>query len=187
MKMKIESPNASKIIVELSIEDMTRLDITYDELDYSNIDTRRVIWTILAKARKHLGRDIDPSGKMTVETLPSAEGGCVILFTVPEDDDEKRKKLPIKMCSENPVYEFSNIDDVIDLYSCLKQTELSDCLKAGLYFDGKKKYRLIFEKMPDTADIKNRIREYALFCGRGEAHAARTKEFWKKICSNLFD
>lgn len=185
--MKIESPNSSKIIVELSDEDMSNLDITYDELDYSNIDTRRVIWTILAKARKYLGRDIDPSGKMTIETLPSAQGGCVILFTVPEGADATCRRLPIKMCCESPVYEFKNIDDVIDLYSCLKKTESADCLKAGLYFDGEKKYRLVFERMPDTGEIKNTVKEYALFCGQGEDHAARTKEFWGKICSNLFN
>lgn len=184
--MKIESPNASKIIVELSDEDMTKLDITYDELDYSNIDTRRVIWTILAKARKLLGRDIDPSGKMTIETMPSAEGGCVILFTVPEGDGKEKMKLPLRMCSEKPVYEFTSIDDVIDLYSSLKKREMIECLQAGLYFDGKEKYRLVFERMPDIRDVKNTVREYALFCGQGEVHAARTKEFWGKVCSDLF-
>lgn len=184
--MKIESPNASKIIVELSDEDMTMLDITYEELDYSNIDTRRVIWTILAKARKLLGRDIDPSGKMTIETLPCAKGGCIILFTVPDMGRDGVGRLPVRMCSEKPVYEFRNIDDVIDLYSCLRKMEVTDCLKAGLYYDGKEKYRLVFERIPDVGGIKNRVREYALFCGQGSASVAHTKEYWGKVCSDLF-
>lgn len=184
--MKIESPNESKIIVELSDEDMTNLDITYDELDYSNIETRRVIWTILAKARKLLGRDIDPSGEMTIETLPSGEGGCMILFTVPEDTAQTHKTLPIRVCRENHVYEFKNLNDVIDLYAALKKSEIIQGIKASLYFDGNKKYRLVFERMPDTGEVKRTIKEYSVCCGEGDVSAERTKEFWNKISSNLF-
>ena len=184
--MKIESPNASKIIVELSNEDMSKLDITYEELDYSNIETRRVIWTILAKARKLLKRDIDPSGKMTIETLPSAEGGCMILFTVPDDSFRMRKALPVRMCSENPVYEFQDIDDLIDLYSALKKLKADLCLEAGLYSDGEGKYRLVFEKMPDSPEIKTKLKEFSVFCGQGDITVSRTKEYWSKMSSDLF-
>ena len=62
--MKIESNGEEKITVTLSQTDMSDLDITYDEMDYSNIETRRVIWTILDKARKVLGRSVDTDGKL---------------------------------------------------------------------------------------------------------------------------
>lgn len=80
--LKIEAPQENKIVVELTRADMTELDITYEEMDYSNIETRRVIWTILDRARAALRRDIDPSGRMLIETVPTAEGGCVLYFTV---------------------------------------------------------------------------------------------------------
>ena len=57
--MKIDSNSEGKITVALSNEDMNELDITYDELDYSNIETRRVIWTLLDKAGQQLGKCID--------------------------------------------------------------------------------------------------------------------------------
>ena len=38
--MNIETPQEDKIIVDLSSEDMTELDITFDNMDYSNIETR---------------------------------------------------------------------------------------------------------------------------------------------------
>ena len=80
--MKIVSPQENKIVVELTNADMTELDITYEEMDYGNIETRRVIWTILDRARAVLRRDIDPSEKMLIETVPTEEGGCVLYFTV---------------------------------------------------------------------------------------------------------
>ena len=80
--MKIEAPQENRIVVELTRADMTELDITYEEMDYGNIETRRVIWTILDRARDVLRRDIDPSEKMIIETVPTEEGGCVLYFTV---------------------------------------------------------------------------------------------------------
>ena len=82
--MKIEAPEENKIVVRLTADDMTKLHITYEEMDYANIETRRVIWTLLDEARRELGRDIDPSGRMLIEALPAREGGCVLQFTVLE-------------------------------------------------------------------------------------------------------
>ena len=44
--MKISSDNSKNIIIELSPSDLEGLDITFDDMDYSNIETRRVIWTL---------------------------------------------------------------------------------------------------------------------------------------------
>ena len=68
--MKIESNGEEKITVTLSNIDMADLDITYDEMDYSNIETRRVIWTILDKAQKTLGKAVDTDGKLLIEVAP---------------------------------------------------------------------------------------------------------------------
>ena len=59
--MKINSPAEDRIIVDLTQQDMTELDITYEDMDYSTIETRRVIWTLLDKAGRILGRELDPS------------------------------------------------------------------------------------------------------------------------------
>lgn len=184
--MKIESPNNSKIIVELSDEDMVKLDITYDELDYSNIDTRRVIWTILAKVRKRLGRDIDPSGKMTIETLPSKSGGCMIFFTVPQEDARQRRTLPMRIYKENFVYEFENSDDVIDFYKSMRNTDEAQLMSAELYHDEKGRYRMIFNRLPDLPSVKNRLSEFASFCGEGVIQAQFTREHWVKVQSSVF-
>ena len=103
--MKIESNGEEKITVTLSQRDMTDLDITYDEMDYSNIETRRVIWTILDKARKTLGKSVDTDGKLLIEVTPSDDGGCILHFTnSPFSDSKSKKRLIMKKEAEHILF-----------------------------------------------------------------------------------
>ena len=68
--MDIQPISSNKFLVGLSRDDMIDLDITYDDMDYSNIETRRVIWTILDTVRRDTGRDVDPSGSLMIEAAP---------------------------------------------------------------------------------------------------------------------
>lgn len=167
--MKINSPNKAKIIVELTCDDMQELDITYDNMDYSNIETRRVIWTILDKARKVLCRDIDPSGKMTIETIPLDTGGCVIFFTV-NDTGECIRNI---IARNEDVYEFDSLDNVLDLYASMKE----DFPIGNLYTDNRGKFRLV---TPTDERIKTKLkfREFSHPCREGKLAAEITKEHW---------
>ena len=174
--MKINSPNKAKIIVELTRDDMTELDITYESMDYSNIETRRVIWTLLDKARQELGRDIDPSGKLTIETIPLDKGGCVIFFTINDN-------LPViknNFHQAEEVYEFDNIDNVIDLISSLKDYTLS----GDLYSDNRGKFRLITPS-DERINTKITLSEYSHPCREGKLAAEITKEHWHLKSSNF--
>ena len=95
--MNIESVNDEKIRVTLSREDMKSLDITYDEMDYSNIETRRVIWTVLDEARAHLGKDIDTDGRLLIEVCPLDDGGCIMYFSSAKENEKSfgaRRRIP---------------------------------------------------------------------------------------------
>ena len=99
--MKIEAIGEEKILVALSDKDLTELDITYDEMDYSNIETRRVIWTILDEAKRSLGKSIDTDGRILIEVTPSDDGGCIMCFTtMPGTDYKSKKKLIMKKEAE---------------------------------------------------------------------------------------
>ena len=79
--MKINSPAEDRIIVDLTKQDMMELDITYEDMDYSTVETRRVIWTVLGEAGKALGRELDPSRRMIIEALPKRRGRlCALLY-----------------------------------------------------------------------------------------------------------
>lgn len=174
--MKINSPNKAKIIVELTRDDMTELDITYENMDYSNIETRRVIWTLLDKARLELGRDIDPSGKLTIETIPLEKGGCVIFFTI----NDRSLNLITTVPKNEEVFEFDNIDNVIDLLSSLKDYSLS----GDLYSNNSGKFRLI-TPYDERLNAKITLSEYSHPCREGKLAAEITKEHWHLKSSNF--
>ncbi len=178
--MKISSDNIKNITIELSPSDLEGLDITFDDMDYSNIETRRVIWTLLDMARIELGRDIDPSGRMLIEATPSVKGGCILNFTVlTGDSDIMPKRLLVKKNLQEKiinVWEFENLENAARAAAALMQTGRF-CPESVLYgMDGK--YRLFL----NSGDYpKGLLSEFASRV-KGESVIASTKEAWKCLC-----
>ncbi len=182
--MKIEAPQENKIIVELTTDDMSELDITYERMDYSNIETRRVIWTLLDRARQTLGRDIDPSGKMLIEALPKPSGGCVIYFTVLDEGVRtagRRNVFQIKK-EFTLSYEFDSLDA---LTSCAEAVEVSgEALpKSSLYeWDGK--YRLIVSSDGWQQRLRFLLSEFCSASSSSSLNAEFTMEHWRLLAED---
>lgn len=178
MNITVQAENT--ICIELTKNDMVQLDITYEELDYSNIETRRVLWTLLDEARHELGRDIRLTQKMLIEAVPDDNGGCSIYFTV---NDEKcnapgRKQL-IKLTGVKTVCQSSNIDRIGELANVLHRN--GKISKSELYTDGEN-YRLIISpKASFVGDINSVVGEFCDICDGFSA--AFTAEHWKLLAS----
>ncbi len=158
--MKIESNGEEKITVTLSQTDMSDLDITYDEMDYSNIETRRVIWTILDKARKTLGKSVDTDGKLLIEVAPSVDGGCILHFTTsPLADSKNKKRLIMKKEAEPILFCPWDENSFID---CLKIIpKLKDFIKASEPYKYKNSLYIIFRpKLTFTEKILHILCEF---------------------------
>ena len=179
--MKINSPTEDKIIVDLTEQDMLGLDITYEDMDYSTIETRRVIWTLLDEAGKALGRELDPSRRMIIEAMPKSGGGCVLSFTIL---DGRKKYLPkkqfLKKQSETVICEFDGAEALLNAAECLKKLCIN--AKSSLYENGGK-YRLTVSGAEDIPKIKTCLSEFgfaescdALLCGF-------TKEHWRELAA----
>lgn len=178
--MNIIAQAENKICIELTSEDMTELDITYDELDYSNIETRRVLWTLLDEARHTLGYDIRITQRMLIEAVPEKNGGCSIYFTVSDEPTGKNgKKQLVKTAGVRTVCQSDNIDSVIELSKKLFGCE---CVKRSALFTDGEKYRLIL--VPRTSfsgDMEAVISEFCDVCD--SAVVPYTNEHWKKLAS----
>ncbi len=95
--IKIKALSDEKISVTLTENDMRDFDITYDELDYSNIETRRVIWTILDEAARVLGKRVNIENRLLIQAAPTDDGGCFLEFTqLPEATTKTKRYLVIK-------------------------------------------------------------------------------------------
>ncbi len=178
--MNIETPQEDKIIVELSGEDMTELDITYEDMDYSKIETRRAIFTILDKARHALNRDIDPSGKMLIEVLPKPSGGCIICFTVLGKEVRPsgfHNMLKIRKDTPTVTYEFDSLKALTECAERIRKSYID--LRSSLYsLDGI--YRLVVSS-EDLPSAKNLLSEYAFVCRESPLFYEAMNEHWKLL------
>ncbi len=120
--MKIEADGEEKIAVTLSHEDMHELNITYDEMDYSNIETRRVIWTVLDEAKRVLGKSVNTDSRLLVQVSPADDGGCVMLFTqLPPRESKSKKRLIMKKDAEPLLFCAFDSNSFIDGINILKE------------------------------------------------------------------
>ncbi len=174
--MKINSPADDKIIVDLTKQDMVELNITYEDMDYSTIETRRVIWTLLDEAGKALGKDLDPSRRMIIEATPKSEGGCILSFTIL---DIKRKVTPAKQLLkkqyEKIICEFESLDA---LYLAAEKFTLSS--DSSLY-EKNGKYRLIIDNFLCRDAVKHYFSEFSRILNSDNLVFEHTKEHWNML------
>lgn len=173
--MKIQAPTENRITIELSARDMDALNITYEQMDYSNIETRRVVWTLLDRAGHELKRDIDPSGRMIIEAVPAGRGGCVLKFTLCSDGSRGVRQPPsIKKGENTAVYEFGSIDDVMDAARALGRSFEN----SGLYESGGVYRLLLGESVSDAPE--HILSEFGAQINSFAA-ASHTREHWRCI------
>lgn len=108
------------IEIELTAAELQSLDITYEKLDYANIETRRVLWTVLDEALGTLGREMDLSGRMLIEAQPVGDGGCILDFTVLPDTGGKIKRRLIKKEEKAILFETEDTDILTDVLRLIR-------------------------------------------------------------------
>ncbi|NCC86406.1 MAG: hypothetical protein EOM05_00865 [Clostridia bacterium] len=177
--MKIEATSKNNIVICLSQHDLDDLGITYEDMDYKSLETRRVIYTLLREASEALDRDLHPSGKMLIEAVPDPFGGCVLYFTVYQSDADKETLVPaltpfICLC------EFKCENELIDASRAVV-TGFIKPPESKLYSNGYD-YRLVFKGVSSHHKLKSILCE---FCGdmtENHTKIAHTKEHWKCLC-----
>lgn len=118
--MNIQMKNEYRYEIELSKEELKNLDITYEELDYGNVETRRVLWTLLDEIRKNCRIEPDMSGKLLIEAKNFPDGRCLICYTFLPCRKNSSVKQLVKS-SEKPVLVwFENIDAAARAAKCCR-------------------------------------------------------------------
>lgn len=158
--MKIQEDGEEKISVTLTKSDMTELDITYEELDYSNIETRRVIWTILDEAKKTLGKCVNTDNRLLIQVSPENDGGCRLQFiTLPDATDQKRRRLIMKKDEEQIIFCPFDKDALTDSFDTLKA--LHSEIKDMCFFEyNNKTYVIVQPKISFTEKIIFSLSEF---------------------------
>lgn len=129
--MQIKALGEDKIRVDLSDDDLALFDVTYDELDYNDVKTRRVIWTLLDEAEKELGLLFDTKKKLVVEVCRKAPGGCTVFFTLSKKDNTS-PEIVLKKEREAVVFEAFDENAFIDAALVLKKLKIPSSKAAFL-------------------------------------------------------
>ena len=93
--MELIKINDRKLKIMMTSEDMAEYELTRDNIDYENVDTRRALRSIFATAKQRTGFDAS-SERVFVQMYPSKAGGCEMYITKLGDGDIKTRDL----CSE---------------------------------------------------------------------------------------
>ncbi len=181
--MHIQADGNEKIAVTLSHQDMNELDITYDEMDYSNIETRRVIWTVLDEAKRVLGKPINTDGRLLVQVSPADDGGCLMLFTqMPLLENNSKKRLVMKKDAEPVLWQAFDCNSFLDALSILKSNaQFTRSIEGYLY---KNKYCIIIHPKPSFSDKINLLLcEYGETQESSKGHISKLYEYGKPLFS----
>lgn len=176
--MNVLIRNDYRIEAELTATELDEYGITYEEIDYANIETRRVLWALLDKIRNTYGISLSLSGKLLIEVIKESDEKIRICFSVlpPHGCDGKSVKQLVKSENRPVIAEFSELEDVLSLV-----THISGDIPSVLY-EKNGKYRLMLYTQPEEKNrITGKVCEFSLICENIALEKARCEEMWHCI------
>ena len=177
--MNIIAGAENRIAIELTKDDMERLGITYEALDYSDTETRRILWTLLDEAGHRLGKKFSLTGKMLIEAVPEGSGGCVLYITVSDSSEKGSEAQECIIKNYGTVCQSDSIDAIGALSRALSGAQC--IIRSELYTNGSA-YRLVLRGKPhSTEKIRAIAGEYCVICS--PAAAFSTAEHWERLAS----
>ena len=78
--MKIEATSKNTVVISLSSHDLEELGITYDDMDYKNLETRRVIYYTIRRGKQNAWQGFSSIRQNANRGYPDPFGGCVLIL-----------------------------------------------------------------------------------------------------------
>ncbi len=180
--MKIKALAENKIRVDLTKSDLEGFNITYDELDYSDVKTKRVIWTLLDEAKKTLGQELNISGRLTAEVCEKKNGGCVIFFTLSK---EAYAEPPVSLKKEKEalIFKAANENAFIDAAVLLREYSKFPSFNADCFCFHGKYFIAAFFSYEISEKIEALLSEFGDITSKSETEALKLFEYGKRIHS----
>lgn len=177
MQCRMLSENG--IEVKLSRDEMQALDITYENLDYANTETRRVLWTVLDEAGSTLGCSIDLSGRMLIEARPDGDGGCILDFTLYPHAKTKLKRQKFTKNDTALLFETDSADALLAAVCAIRTDVYADLyLQDGVFC------LLIYPNAEQRLFLTAVLSEFGTLYAPSEYEAAAIGEYRPCVCRN---
>jgi len=144
--MRLERLNYNKIKVFLTTDDLSERGLTKEDLWYNAPKVQQLFQDMMHEASVELGFEVD--GKVSVEVFSLQAQGMVVIVTksdeVDEEEDFQDDYISMEVIvdeSDHILYEFSTIEDVIQLSEVLYSLGIS----GGKLFSFENSFYLLFE------------------------------------------
>ena len=176
--MRIVTVNEFRVEVTLTPEELHSFDITYEQLDYADADTRRVLWTLLSEVRRKNGVSLDLSGRLLIEVNRETDGCCRVCFTIlPQKDGQTAAVRQLVKSETAPVVvECGDLDSAIRAAAAEKADTPASLYRLG------NRYRLIFSVSSDEREhTALRVCEFGELPPDPLLCAAACAELWQCI------
>lgn len=185
ISLKIELLDDKTVKVVLSNSDMMNFNLTYDEMDYKNPETKRVILTLVERIKKEVQIDIS-SGKLFIEAFPYADGGCILYVNLIDINNKSRPNAKrYKASFDTPIiYSFNDIDALGHMSKRMLQRYSHIILKNSLYHYKEKYFLFIYTYFKMDEQLSYILNEYGRYYGKGAISSAIIKEHAKEILAN---
>lgn len=176
--MKVVILNDYRVEALLSDKELDGYGISYEEIDYKNIETRRFLWSVAGDISEQFGISVPLSGRLLIEVIKDADGVFRICFSSLGSPlcDEKSVKQLVKAQSLPFIAEFSDIEYVLKILPMLKFSQ------SGSLFERNGKYRLLFEvTAAEREEIFDAVCEFSESTDCSRLEAASCRESWNCI------
>lgn len=180
MKMELLENGCLKIV--LSDEDLRDMGLSFEKLDYRNLETQRAIQQLLLTARQETG--FRHNGDLTVEAIP-LENGCLLLLT----PTFARRRIRMKKAIGPYIYRISDVDGLFRLaenWNRLQKrsngTEPPACAAGSSLYGLENAYGLVlYPAVPLPREASTLLQEFAQPLGEGDAAAAFAAEHGRPL------
>ncbi len=173
--MNVLVRNEYRVEVKLSPKELEEYGITYEDIDYKNIETRRVLWALAEEIRKKSGYNISLSGKILIEVIKENDNGCRFCFSSLSRDG--KDDISVKQLIKNEIYpltaEFGNFEDMLEAICNLDENR-----ECALY-EKNGCYRLIFPASEnEKEELIFSLCEFSKIFENSSIETARCREMW---------
>ncbi len=179
MNFLIRNEYRTEII--LSSRELSGYGITYEEIDYGNIGTRRLLWALQGEVQKKYGYTIPLSGKVLIEVIKEQEDSVRICFSsLPEKSGDGNSVKQLVKSSTCPVIaEFSDLEEMLFAVSLLDPN-----IKSSL-FEKNGKYRILFSPSSEgKEELIFCLCEFSDVFENSPKETAKCSESWNMIAEN---
>lgn len=179
--MKIEPLDDKTVKIVLSKGDMDTFHLTYEEMDYQNPDTKRVLLKLIDAVRRESSVDL-AGGKLFIEAFPYADGGCILYVNVLPGSGPERPARPKTGFDTPLVFLFGDLESLCRASARLQGRYSHTILKSSLYLLEGRYCLALYTYFKLDGPISRLLSEYGDFFGKGPVTAAFLREHGKVLC-----